>query len=177
MATIMGIEQADGVVLTADRRHVEGDVVSTERIDRIQEHGAALAAAVGDPGNVAAFHRTLAAEIDRYRTDHDRAPTITALAEMAARVASSAGVEALVAARTASGNAELRSVDADGAVIHDTIAARGTGMQPALGALEGVDTTASIETVAESLQDVVATVHERDPESGTNGDVATLTSD
>lgn len=175
MATIMGVERADGVALAADRRHVEGDVVESDRVERIQEHGDALAAAVGDPGNVAAFHRALDAEIDQYRADHDGEPRIVAVAEMAARVASSAGVRALVAARTNSGTAELRSVDADGGVLHNTIAAHGTGTQPALGALEAMDADASVDTVAEALQDVVATVHERDPETGPDGDVATLT--
>jgi 20S proteasome alpha/beta subunit len=96
---------------------------------------------------------------------------------MAARVAAPAGGEVLVGARTESGTAELRTVDADGAVLHDTTVARGTGTQPALGALEALDSNASIEEVAETLHDVIASVNERDPESGSDGDVATLTTD
>lgn len=173
-ATIIGVRAADGVALAADRRHVERPVVATERVDRIQEHGATLAAAVGEPGGVAGFHRTLADEIGRFRDDHDRAPTVDAVAEMASRVAASTKVDALVAARNGFGTAELRRVDDDGAVLQDEHAARGTGRATALGALDGVDRDAPVTDVADALRDVVASVHERDAESGPVGDVATL---
>ncbi|NHN42697.1 hypothetical protein G9C85_13810 [Halorubellus sp. JP-L1] len=174
MATIIGVESAGGVVLAADRRHVQNDVVANDQVDRIHDLGAALCAAVGDPGNVAAFTRTLDAKVDRYRDDHGREPTIDAVGELAGEVAASTGVEALVAGRTPSGSVELRTVDRDGGVLHDVAAARGTGAATALGALEAVDTTAPIDDVEDDLLDVVATVHERDPESGPDADVGTL---
>jgi len=174
MATIIGVEGSDGVALAADARHVDGTVVASERVDRIQDHGAALAAAVGEPGDVARFHRTLDAELDRYRDEHGRSPTVEAVAEMASRVAASTAVEALVAARNGFGSAELRSVDADGGVFDDVTAACGSGASTALGAIDAVDRSAALDEVADALRDVVESVDERDPESGPTAAVHTL---
>lgn len=175
MSTIVGVETDRGVALAADRASVSDGTVGGE-VDRVFEFEAAGAAAVGDPGAVAAFGRRLGSELDRDRIERDRAPTIERLARLASDLAAEEGVEALLAARDDDGAARLRSVDASGGGLEDTVAAAGTGVQVALGVLEDEPPEGDTDALEEGLRTVLAEVAERDPETGEAVDVWSLAS-
>lgn len=177
MSTILGVESRDGVVVAADRRRVESGVVTSEGVDRASDLEDVAFAAVGDPGDVDAFRRTFEAELDRYEHEHDERPGVDVVAELAGSVASTTGVRALVAGRTEDGDAGLRSVDADGGIYRDDRAALGSGTGPALAALDAVTVDAPIDEVAAALRDVFESVGERDPDTGADVDVVTVTAD
>jgi len=174
MSTIIGVEMDRGVAVAADRAATTDGTVSGS-VDRVFEFEAAGAAAVGDPGDVAAFGRELRAEIDGERVERGRSMDIERLGRIASRIAADAGVEAVVAARDGDGVARLRSVDAGGAVLADRVAAFGTGAQVALGALESGGGGA--DAPADRVRDVMGTVADRDGDTGSEIDVWTLKHD
>lgn len=175
MSTIVGIETDRGVALAADRASVSDGTVGGE-VDRVFAFEEAGAAAVGEPGDVAAFGRRLGSELDRDRIERDRAPTIDRLARLASDVAAEEGVEALLAARDDDGAVRLRSVDASGGVLADTVAAAGTGAGVALGVLEDERPDGAPDVLEGTLRDVLARVAERDPETGESVDAWSLAS-
>ena len=165
MSTIVGVEADGAVALAADRSSVSDGTVGGE-VDRVFEFEAAGAAAVGEPGDVAAFERRLRSELDRDRLERDRAPNVDRVARLASEIAGSEGVEAIVAARDEEGSPGLRSIDAAGGVLSDTVAAAGTGAEIALGVLEGADFDPEPDGLEERVREVVATVADRDSETG-----------
>lgn len=173
MSTIVGVESSGAVALAADRSSVSDSTVGGS-VDRVFEFEDAGAAAVGDPGDVAAFGRRLGSELDRDRIERDRAPGVERLARLASAVAAEEGVEALVAARDDDGAARLRSIDANGGVLADTVAASGTGAQLALGVLEESSFDDDPDGLEERLPEILATVAERDPETGDEFDIWSL---
>lgn len=172
MSTIVGVETDTGAALAADRSSVtEGTVGGS--VDRVFEFEAAGAAAVGDPGDVASFGRRLRSELDRERLERDRPVDADRVARVAADLAASKGVKAIVAARDDDGEARLRTVDASGGVLEDTVAAGGTGAQLALGILED---TADRDDPEERVRDALELVAERDAETGDAVDTYSLDS-
>ena len=133
MATIVGVRANGGVVLGGDERTVEGSVV-TGRAERVWDGGEVGAAAVGAPGDVDEFVRTLSAELQRQRAE-GTSLTIARVATVAGDLAREAGVDAVVAARD-DGVAGIREVLSDGSVLETEATARGTGMEVAVGVLE-----------------------------------------
>lgn len=177
MSTIVGVETPAGVALAADRASVSGGTVEGS-VDRVFEFGAAVAAAVGDPGDVAAFERDLRSQLDRDRIERDREARIDRLARVASQVAADTGVEALVAARDDEGRARLRAVDSSGGVLEDAAAAFGTGAGVALGSLEEATfDDLDLDAVEERLREVVSATAERDAETGEDVNAVTLSSD
>lgn len=165
MSTIVGVETDGGVALAADRTSVADGTVGGE-VDRVFAFEDAGAAAVGDPGDVADFGRRLRSELDRDRLERDRPPSVDRVARLASEIAESAYVEALVAARDEDGAPRLRSIDASGAVLADTVAAAGTGAGVALGVLEEASLDPAPDGLEARVREVVATVADRDPETG-----------
>lgn len=164
MSTIVGVETDGGVALAADRTSVADGTVGGE-VDRVFAFEDAAAAAVGDPGDVAAFGRRLRSELDRDRLERDRAPSVDRVARLASEIAESTGVEVLLAARDEDAVPRLRSIDASGAVLADTVAAAGTGAGVALGVLEETSFHPGPDDLEERVREVVTTVADRDPET------------
>lgn len=165
MSTIVGAETDGVVALAGDRANVTDGTVGGS-VDRVFEFDDAGAAAVGDPGDVAAFGRRLESELDRDRIERDRAVRVDRLARVAAGIAGEEGVDAIVAARDEEGEASLRSVDSNGGVLEDSVAAFGTGAQVALGILEGASFDGDAADVEERFREVLTSVAERDAETG-----------
>lgn len=165
MSTIVGVESDGAVALAADRGNVT-DGTKTGSVDRLFEFETAAAVAVGDPGSVDSFGRRLEAELDRERLERDRDVDVDRLVRMAADIASEENVEAIVAARDGDGAAALRSVDSHGAVLDDTVAAFGSGTQVALGILESETFDDEPAGLEDHVREVLATVAERDAETG-----------
>ena len=168
MATIAGVDCADGAILAGDRQVVSGGTVTGERRHVFDLDGVG-AAAVG--GDVDEFRRRLDAEVREYRTDRGE-PTLEALARIAARVAEGAGVEALVAARDEDGRAGLRAI-ADGGVLDDDVAAFGSGAQVVIGSVEGAGSE-PLDEAESRLRGAFSAAAERDSGTGEEVDVLRL---
>lgn len=132
MATIAGLDCADGALLAGDRTVVRnGAVVGSRR--HVFGFDGAGAAAVGDDPD--AFRRQLDAATRRYVAERG-GQGIDAFSRMAREAADEAGVEALVAARGDDGRVRVRSVT-DG-VLDERVAALGGAAPVVLGSLEAV---------------------------------------
>ena len=165
MSTIVGVKSDGVVALAADRANVTDGTV-TGSVDRLFEFGAAGAVAVGDTGSVDSFGRRLEAEIDSERLEHDREIGVGRLSQIAADIAAEENVEAIVAAPDGEGGAGLRSVDSQGAVLDDTVAAFGNGAQMAMGILEGEAVDEGPADPEAYIRDLLETVVERHAETG-----------
>jgi proteasome beta subunit len=173
MATIVGIECADGVLLAGDRTlTTDGTVRSTDK-RHVFDYGAVGAAAAGEAGALDTFSRELAAEIREYRTERSVPVRIDPLARMASSLSASTGTEALVAAPDAGGAPRLRVVYADGSVVDDDRGALGSGAALALGQLDAAGEV-TLAGAADLVDDLFAAVAERDPGTGTDVDVYRL---
>lgn len=173
MGTVVGVRFEDGVALAADRRATDGNTVRSDELGKLFTFDAAGAGAAGSASAIQEFGRRLEDELRRLRSRENREPSIAALERLAGDVASETGAEAIVAAREG-GVASLRAIDAEGGAVEDAVLALGTGAQIALGQLEGFDRDANVEEAAETLEDVLEAVAERDAETGGEVDVWTL---
>ncbi len=174
MGTVLGVRAADGVALAADRRATSGGTVRSESLEKLLEYDAAGAAVAGDPDGIQAFGRELDAAVRRRETERDSAIRIDPLSRLATDLASEAGVEAIVAARDGNRVARLRAIDGSGGALEETAVARGTGVEFALGQLDGMDQEVSVEEAAEVLGSILERVAERDTETGGDREVWTL---
>lgn len=176
MGTAIGFECDGGAVLAADRLVTRGGSVvsrSTEKLFTFDTIGSAV---TGDRDGIDAFEREFDAELRSYRTERDE-PKLDAVARMASRIAEDADVDVLVVARDGDGRARLRTVDADGSVLEEEYDAIGSGAQLALGQLETVDRDVTLSEAVETAESVLATVSERDPDTGEDVDVWQLAHD
>lgn len=172
MSTIVGAECTEGALLAADTALVrDGRVASTSK-RRVFDFDDCGAAAVG--GDVDEFGRQLEAEVREHRLERDAAMTVERFARVSADVAAETGVEAIIAAHD-DGVARIRTVDADGGVVDDPYAARGSGAAAALGQLEAADLDVDLDTASSTLRDVLSAVAERDVETGDEVQVWRLT--
>ena len=168
MATIVGIECADGVLLAGDRTlATDGTIRSTDK-RHVFDFGA-----VGAAGAVDTFSRELEAEIRQYRTERSEPVRVDPLARMASSLSSRTGAEAIVAAPDADGAPRLRVVYDDGSVVDDDRGALGSGAALALGQLDAAGDL-TLADAADLVEDLFAAVAERDPGTGTDVDVYRL---
>jgi len=173
MATIVGIECADGVLLAGDRTlATDGTIRSTDK-RHVFDFGAVGAAAVGSAGAVDTFSRELEAEVRQYRTERSEPVRVDPLARMASSLSSRTGAEAIVAAPDADGAPRLRVVYGDGSVVDDDRGALGSGAALALGQLDAAGDL-TLADAADLVEDLFAAVAERDPGTGTDVDVYRL---
>ena len=84
------------------------------------------------------------------------------------------GVACVGAARTATGEAKLIEVDRAGSVFEPPLVAIGTGASITLGALESIDREQSLASLTVDLEELMAVVAERDPETSDSTSVVTL---
>lgn len=186
--TVVAVETTSGVGIAGDRRLTGGGTVRSESAERVFEFTVdsdsdpdtgplAGAGVVGDPGGVKAFERRLQIELEDADRAHAGEPAVDAIARIAGRVASEAGVAAAVAARDEEGVPRLRRIDRDGSILTTTAVALGSGAEIALGLLESAELAEQadeITVVASFLRETLETVAVRDPLTGDAIDVWTL---
>ncbi len=169
MGTVVAIETTGGAAIAGDELATRGGTVTGGGADRVFEFDGAGAGAVGDESDVDEFRRRLDAELREKRMDRDREVDVDLLARIAAAVAEDVGVDAVVAARDDDGAARIRQVDADGGVLPGPVVALGSGAPVALGRLEAADRDLDLRATEDLLAETLATVAERDADTG--GDV------
>ncbi|MFB6194856.1 MAG: 20S proteasome subunit A/B [Haloplanus sp.] len=169
MSTVIGVACAGGVVIAGDRLVVADGHVRSRSQRHVFDLGTVGAAVVGDPGDVDEFANRLDTDVRAYRTE--RGPlSIEPLARMASDLAEELNVSGVVTARDDDGEPRLRSIDADGGVTADDLAAFGSGASVALGALEaGHDPEADLDAAERFVRDALSTAAERD--AGTGDDI------
>lgn len=170
MPTVIAFESDGGVVVAADRTVVRGNTVASTNAERLLEFDDCGGAVVDDPDEA---RRKLDVELRSYRTDHGESPTIEPYTRLLRDVVRDVGTDAVAAARDESGEAQVRSVYADGSVLEDPPLALGTGAELALGRLEAARPS-ELEAAAEFASDILAGVAERDTRTGEDHDVWTL---
>ena len=177
MGTILGIATPAGVVLAGDRRHAKGSTVTSDGVQRVHDFGRVGAASVGGPGAVRSFASQLEADLRAYETEHGEPMPLDRVAHVAAGLASDAGVDALVAARTDDGSAGLRELGQDGSLVHTERSALGSGAPIAFGRLESDVADDDLDAVAAFARETMATVADRDTETGPESDTYRLASE
>ncbi|WP_152042917.1 20S proteasome subunit A/B [Salinigranum salinum] len=181
MATIVGLRCRDGVVLAGDRVLVRDGRIESRNRRHVFDFDDVGAAAVGS--DVDRFADRLAGELRSYRLDRGSV-SVAVLERLASELASGTGMEAVVAGRdrddegereNGTGRAALRGVYADGSTLGDPPMALGSGASLALGQLEAADLDSMSVAEAETfVHDLFETVAERDPGTGAETDVWTL---
>ncbi|WP_440008000.1 20S proteasome subunit A/B [Halomicrococcus sp. SG-WS-1] len=176
MGTILGIETTAGVVLAGDRRYTHDGTTASDGVQRVHDFDRAGVAAVGDPGSIRQFASRVESELRSYETEHDESMALDRLTRTTADVAADEGVDAIVAGRTADGNAELREVGNDGGVLVTEATARGSGATVAVGLLESGPDAEELDDVEAFARETMATVANRDAGTGDEVDVYRLPS-
>lgn len=171
MGTIVGIETESGTVLAGDRRVTSGTTVRSDNERKVFDFASAGAAVTGDPGGIDEFGRRLESEIQGYRTEREKNMEIQRLARVGATVADTAGVDAIVSTYDDASVARIREVGSDGRILDEDVVAVGSGVQIALGRLEGTSLDVDLDAAAALARDVLATVAEHDSATGPNVDV------
>lgn len=174
MATIVGVEADGGAVLAGDRLLAEEGTVESKSKRHVFDFGDVGAAAVGEPGGIDEFERRLESECRTYETEHDEAMDVTRLANVAADIAGEEGVEAIVVARDNRDVPRIRAIDDGGAILSDETAALGSGVQFALGVLDGASVDIDLGAAEELTRDAVETAADRDTGTGSEIDVFRL---
>ncbi len=176
VGTILGIETTAGVVLAGDRRYTHDGTTASDGVQRVHDFDRAGVAAVGDPGSIRKFASRVESELRSYETERDESMALDRLAHTTADVAADEGVDAIVAGRTADGNAELREVGNDGGVLATEATARGSGAAVAVGLLESGPDAEELDDVEAFARETMATVANRDARTGSDVDVYRLPS-
>ncbi|GAB3321107.1 20S proteasome subunit A/B [Haloplanus rallus] len=172
MSTVAGVACPAGVVLAGDRVVASGGRIRSRSRRHVLEFDRVGAAVVC--GDVPAVADRLDAEIRSYRTERGRL-RIDAVARLVADVATEFDASVLVTAPDDAGVPRLRSIDPDGGVTEESLAALGSGAALALGVLEaGHDPEASLDDAAALARDALAAAAERDPGTGTDVDTYRL---
>jgi proteasome beta subunit len=180
MATIVGLRCRDGVVLAGDRVLVRDGRIESRNRRHVFDVDDIGVAAVGS--DVDRFADRLEGELRSYRLDRGSV-SVPVLERLGSELASGTGTEAVVAARdrdegedqNGTGRAALRGVYADGSTLADPPVALGSGASLALGQLEAADLGSMSVAEAETfVHDLFETVAERDPGTGAEIDVWTL---
>jgi len=174
MSTVVAIETPAGVAIAGDTRIVDGDAVSSDQFRRVFGLRGVGVGVVGEAGAVQQFRRQFEVELRDRELRSDNAPEIDPVARIAAREAQEAGVDAVIAARDADGNASLREVASDGRMLEGDTVALGSGRGMGTGLLEAIDTDEAATDPAAAVRDVLETVIERDVDTGGEVSVWTL---
>lgn len=174
MGTVVGVRLQDGVALAADKRATSGSSVRSESLQKLFEYDAAGAVAAGETSAIQTFGRRLDTEIRTRQTEQGTVIRIDPLARLASDLATETGVEAVVAARDSDLVAHVRAIDSSGGELAEGIVAQGTGVQFALGQLEGMDREIRVRDAGDALESLLRRVAERDTETGEEIDVWTL---
>ena len=172
MGTVVAIETEDGVVLAGDTLAVDDGDVTSKRAHRLFEFEDAVAGAVGDQGDVDEFGRRLEADLRQLDVEAGRDLGVTRFGQMAAELAETLGVDAVVAAHDGEDRAKFLQVGSDGSTVSAERAALGSGSSVALGRLENGDVGPELGDAADVARAAVEAAQERDPETG--GDVETV---
>ena len=171
---MVAVETDGGAALAGDSLATHDGTVTSKNVEHVFDFEGVGAAATGDRTGVNEFERAFGAELRSERLDHDGPLGLDRLASLAAEVAETAGVEAVIAARDDDGVARVRRVDATGAVTEGPVIAVGTGAAVALGVLEGADLRVDLDAGADLARDAVEAAADRDTESGGEIEVWTL---
>lgn len=171
MGTIVGIEAESGTVLAGDRRVTSGNTVQSDNEQKVFDFASAGTAVTGDPGRIDEFGRRLESEIQGYRTERGKDMGIQRLARVGATVADTADVDAIVSTYDDESIARIREVGSDGRMLDGDVLAVGSGVQIALGRLEGATLDVNLDAAESLARDVLATVAEHDPATGPTVDI------
>lgn len=174
--TVVGLALDDTAVLAADQRmSLGGRVVASKNMKKVEQvHPTGAVAISGSVGAAQQYIQRLRAEAQLYDSRRSNAMSIDALAQAAGNVIRGTPVSSILAGVDESG-AHLYELDGSGAVVEDTYAAGGSGMQVAYGVLEReFDADAGREAAVQAAVDAVEAASERDTASGNGVHVATI---
>lgn len=175
--TIVGVSLEETAILAADQRmSLGGRVVANKNTQKVEQvHPSAAVAISGTVGPAQQYIQALRAEARLYESRRADAMSVHALAQAAGNVVRGLPVSSILGGVDESG-AHLYELDGSGAVLEDTYAAGGSGMQVAYGVLErefdaGLDREAAVGAAVAAVD----AASERDTASGNGVHVATLT--
>jgi proteasome beta subunit len=172
MSTVVGVACAGGVVLVGDRLVTADGRVRSRSREHVLDLGSVGAAVVC--ADVAGFVDRLDAAVRSYRTERGRL-RIGPFARLVGDVATEFDASVLAAARDDEERPRLRSVDPEGGVTDESLAAVGSGAAVALGGIEaGHDPEATLDAAETLARDAVAAAAERDAGTGADVDVYRL---
>ncbi len=180
MSTVIAATIAAGVIIVADRRHTQGNIVSGTQARVFTDPGGTTdvgGGVIGDPGATEQFQRQFADALQTAARDQPGGLYLDVIARVGARVADQTRMMAVVGARTEAGKAEMRHITADGGVLTPTTVSLGTGKAVAASRLDTLDQSQSLAAATTTLEQIMTTVAERDPQTGSNIDVCTIHSD
>ncbi len=169
-----GIRGADGVVLAADRRVLDGHRVRSDDLRSLETVDNVAIAVVGEPSGVQGFHREIRADIRSYELEHDRQITMESLTRLASEDANQHEVSVILAAPGDDGTARLRQIDACGGSIDDDRVAIGEPKAVVLGLLEQLDRDTSVSELVDTLTDRLEQAAARHVAIGGELDVAVV---
>ncbi len=177
--TTVGLETADGVVLAADRRaSLGGRFVSNKQAMKIEKvHPSAAVTMSGSVGGAQSFIRQLRSTADLYEARRGELMGMDALAQTAGRLLRGTRSMPVLGGVDEDGP-RIFSIDPAGAVTEAPYTASGSGMQLAIGALEGrFEEGLSMDDGAIAAANAVESATERDTASGNGITVARITSE
>ncbi|MFP8958195.1 proteasome subunit alpha [Natrialbaceae archaeon A-CW3] len=176
--TIVGATGTDSVVLAGDTRaSLGGRFVTNQDVRKVEPIGDR--AAVGFTGSVSsaqALVRQLRAEMRLYEHRHNRSPSTSTLASMAASLLRSGRLPMLELVLVGMDEQPaVYSIGRDGSILESPFAAAGSGMQVAYGALEeGYRNDLSSGETRSIVTSAVAAATERDTASGDGMTIVTI---
>lgn len=174
MGTVVAIESGGNVAIAGDTRAVADGTVTGQQVERVVDLGSVGAGLAGETGAIQEFRRQFEAELRGIRIERDDGLGIDEIARIAARHASDAGIDAVIAARDSDGVPRLREVGADGQVLEESTAALGSGAELAYGQLESAGAELDGDEVTSTARSILETVIQRDADSGGDVDVWAL---
>ena len=174
MGVAVGIRVTDGVAIVADRRVLDGDTVRTDDQPQLLSWDDGAVAGVGHAHAIQALHRSLREARREYQWDRGNELGLDALSHIAAKAAEETETACLLTARDEDGRATLRELDSSGGLTTSERAAIGKGNELALGAIETVEQSISVEAAAQQLEAVLAQLADRHAGIGPNTDQAIL---
>lgn len=177
----VGLRTADGVVLAAANRAVDGTLVVSKDTDPIEPvHPTAALAVARAVGAGQAFVREVRSEADEYETERGEPMDVPALATAVGnrlRGESVTDLEPLLGGVDGDG-AHLYQFGADGTTLEADVAATGVGRETAVGALErATGDDLSVEEGVPVAVDAVEAAIERSGLSGAEVVLARVTAD
>ncbi|WP_247729344.1 proteasome subunit alpha [Halovivax limisalsi] len=179
--TIVGLAGADGVVLGADARaSLGGRFVTNQSVRKVEPIGEHAAIAFsGGVSDAQSFVAQLRAEQRIYELDHDRPMSTGVLAERAAGLLRSGQFRGLgIVLGGVDPEPAIYEVDGAGGVLRDDVAAGGSGMQLAYGALEAAfESSSTVESLRLLAARALESAAERDVASGDGMTITAITAD
>lgn len=170
MPTVLGARFSDGVVIAGDKREVNDGRVLSDDLERVVGLENVAVGSAGSPRELEDLTRTVDKELRNYANRNERPVSAAAFERILASACQHANADCLGAVRTDDGHARLLRVDDDGGVMRDQTAAIGSGAAIASGQLETLETDQSTSDGADSLEQILSVVHDRDTETGSTID-------